>query len=103
MNRHSLIALGAVVLIAAAGAYALSSTGKRNVAPVAAQPARSPALTPEEAKSVVSVQVLPEDKVAKAEEPPPPPASDVPARPIICNLLLTIPPKFNKGCEQKVP
>lgn len=72
MNRQSLIALAAVVLMAAFGAYALSSTGKRNESPVVAQPTKPPALTPEEAKSVISVQVLPEDKTLKSEEPPPP-------------------------------
>jgi hypothetical protein len=54
--------------------------------------------------SVITVQVLTEDKSAKSE-PPPAPKFDVqdPVIPTMCNLLLTIPPKFNKGCEQKTP
>lgn len=74
MNRHALIAFGAVVLLAAGGAYLLTSIdrdAKKAVVMPNGQPSTH-AVKSSPGTSVVEADLLPEP-IAEVEVPPPPP------------------------------
>jgi hypothetical protein len=86
MNRHALIALGAVVLVASAGALALRSIDQDQPQSALANAEKRPAMTAEEA-----AKVLPTPSYVPDEAPPPPPPKfDGPIKPV---LRFELPPE----------
>lgn len=68
MNRHAVIAFGAVILIATGGVIALKSIDRDKGRSALAMPAKAPVMTAEEA-----AKILPPPAYVPSETPPPPP------------------------------
>ncbi|MGE3476963.1 MAG: hypothetical protein AB7H70_14270 [Rhodospirillaceae bacterium] len=89
MKHHAVIALGAVVLLAAGGAYLLTSIdrdAKKAVVMSNGQPSAGAAKS-SPAASVVEADLLPEP-IAEVEVPPPPPPPRPKKNPAIINPVL---------------
>lgn len=102
MNRHALIAFGAVVIIAAVGAYALQSIDKDKGEPSAVAFGKTPATI-----SVQQAETPPTPRVAENNPPPPAPNFEAqqPVPSVLCGTYLTVPPRAmhtEQGCKDEL-
>lgn len=82
MNRHALLAFGVVIIIAAAGAYALRSIDQGQGQSVFPAP---------DSQQAVTDQVTLPKPVPVDRRPPPAPTSDAPAQPVLPLINPTVP------------
>lgn len=97
MNRNAFIALGALVIIAAAGAYALRSIDQTNaeVAPL-----------PTAKASDQQAESPPAPRLPDETSPPKTPdfEAERPVFPVLCGTYLTVPPRpmhSEQGCKDE--